>query len=171
MQQESQSSQSVQSVLVLLYSENPETEFLPTCYSTSTSDYQWLLLVTLSNASNHSGNHQQIHVVHVYLLYRYRRYMCNESLRNQRIVLTLQNHFSYSSEKVSILDVLQLKSRWPANCGTRSWRCLVVRRVAFRALSGAGLTAQYLRRRVPVAASCIGTLSGGFSHHLSSHTL
>ena len=35
----------------------------------------------------------------------------------------------------------------------------MVRRVAFRALSGTGLTAEYLRRRVPVAASCIGTLS------------
>ena len=38
----------------------------------------------------------------------------------------------------------------------------MVRRVAFRALSGTGLTAEYLRRRVPVAASCIGTLSGGY---------
>ena len=35
----------------------------------------------------------------------------------------------------------------------------MVRRVAFRALSGTGLTAKYLRRRVPVAAPCIGTLS------------
>ena len=73
-----------------------------------------------------------------------------------RIVLTLHLSILRGMDKVSIL---QLKSRWPANCGTRSWRCLVVRRVAFRALSGAGLTAEYLRRRVPVAASCIGTLS------------
>ena len=40
-------------------------------------------------------------------------------------------------DKVSIL---QLKSRWPASCGTRSWRCHVVRRVAFRALSGTAIS-------------------------------
>ena len=48
------------------------------------------------------------------------------------------------SEGLKILAFLQLKLRWPANPGQGPEGAVAQRRVACRALSGAGLAAQYL---------------------------
>ena len=48
------------------------------------------------------------------------------------------------SEGLKILAFLQLKLRWPANPGQGPEGAVARRRVACRALSGAGLAARYL---------------------------
>ena len=52
-----------------------------------------------------------------------------------------QNMISEEVEKVAFL---QLKLRWPANPGQGPEGAVAQRRIACRALSGAGLAAQYL---------------------------
>ena len=59
----------------------------------------------------------------------------------QRIDAKPQNMISEEVEKVAFL---QLKLRWPANPGQGPEGAVARRRVACRALSGAGLAAQYL---------------------------
>ena len=64
-----------------------------------------------------------------------------EAVRQQRIDAKPQNMIS---EGLKILAFLQLKLRWPANPGQGPEGAVAQRRVACRALSGAGLAAQYL---------------------------
>ena len=65
----------------------------------------------------------------------------NLVLNFQRIDAKPQNMIS---EGLKILAFLQLKLRWPANPGQGPEGAVARRRVACRALSGAGLAAQYL---------------------------